>query len=116
MRYIVINGMQFKSTQEAADFYHCSASNIRAALALGIFYERIPREICLGDEIENTLPPRNPQKHWKSHPIMVDGVKYNSISEAARAIKCNSDCLKFAIERGQPKYKTYSIEDLKEYD
>ena len=55
-------------------------------------------------------PPSGPmQFEVLARPCVVDGVRYPSISAAARAIGANTSGLGDALRHGRPAFKTHSV-------
>lgn len=112
-RQVIIGDRVFSSYREAGEYWGCSYTKIYKSVKEGYFYEIVKTPCRLGERILPKKTTKSPKKSRRLHPVMIDGVAYESIASAARAcgLLCNS--LKKALDLGQSKFKGHWIVDGK---
>lgn len=104
---IAVDGKVFDSIGQAAEFYNMSYGALQARLINGW-----PNEEAVG------LVPRKPkEKQWRrtKTAVTLDGIKYNSITAAAKQRGFNYSCISKRLDNGLTLEQAFELEPFPEW-
>lgn len=104
---IRVNNKFFKSLTKAARFIGMPATTLSTALK---DKKSIVHKDLLIEKTE--IKPTQTTKRQRNIPVLVDGIMYNSFSDAEKALCCGRSYLSLALRRGQTNIKGHRVEPL----
>lgn len=104
---IRVNNKFFKSLTKAARFIGMPATTLSVALK---DKKSIVHKDLLIEKTE--IKPTERIKKQRNIPVLVDGIMYNSLADAEKALGCGRSYLGLALRRGQTNIKGHIVKPL----
>ena len=111
MQQIRVNNRFFRSIADAAKFLHIPSTTLSSKMHKK---QAITHKSLLIERVKDTPKPKHQKTSGKraTIPVMVDGVPYNSCSEAERALGLPPCVLSRALRYSQKQYCGHSVEPV----